>query len=139
MEPVDASLVSADKAGIRSRAGKRFNRFEWWLLGALSARLWPAMGKASAAIDHRRCSRSLCRNSIGARPYALRGKGEYARAGNHVNTVEGWFGILKRSIKSTHIAVSAKHLPKYLAEFGFRQNLRKFPHLMGQRMLNFQS
>jgi hypothetical protein len=56
-----------------------------------------------------------------------------------VNTVEGWFGIRKRSIKSTHIAVSAKHLPKYLAEFGFRQNLRKVPHLISQRMLSFQS
>jgi transposase-like protein len=67
------------------------------------------------------------------------GKGEYARAGSHVNTVEAFFGILKRSIRSTHISVSAKHLPKYLAEFEFRQNLRKFPHLMLARMLSFQA
>jgi transposase len=65
------------------------------------------------------------------------GKGEYARDGSHVNTVEAFFGILKRSIRSTHIAVSPKHLPKYLAEFEFRQNLRHAPHLMFLRMLAF--
>ena len=67
------------------------------------------------------------------------GKGEYARDGSHVNTVEAFFGIFKRSIRSTHVAVSQKHLPKYLMEFEFRQNLRKQPHLMFLRMLSFQS
>jgi transposase-like protein len=67
------------------------------------------------------------------------GLGEYARNGSHVNTVEAFFGILKRSIRSTHISVSAKHLPKYLAEFEFRQNLRRVPHLIFLRMLSFQS
>lgn len=67
------------------------------------------------------------------------GKGVYARNGSHVNTVEAFFGILKRSIRSTHIAVSAKHLPKYLGEFEFRQNLRKVPHVMFQKMLSFQT
>jgi hypothetical protein len=42
MDRVDASLVGADKAGIRSRAGKRFNRFE----GGLLEPKWPIMGKA---------------------------------------------------------------------------------------------
>ncbi len=65
------------------------------------------------------------------------GKGEYARDGSHVNTVEGWFGILKRSIRSTHVWVSAKHLPKYLPEFEYRQNLRHTPHLMFLRMMSF--
>jgi transposase len=67
------------------------------------------------------------------------GKKEYARDGSHVNTVEAFFGILKRSVHSTHISISAKHLQKYLWEFEFRQNLRKVPHLMLQRMLSFQS
>jgi transposase len=63
------------------------------------------------------------------------GKGEYARDGSHVNTVEAFFGIFKRSIRSTHVSVSPKHLPKYLVEFEFRQNLRYAPHLMFPRML----
>jgi hypothetical protein len=33
MDRVDAPQVGADKAGIRSRAGKRFNRFEAGALG----------------------------------------------------------------------------------------------------------
>ena len=63
------------------------------------------------------------------------GRKEYARDGSHLNTVEAFFGILKRSIRSTHVWVSAKHLPKYLAEFEYRQNLRHAPHLMFPRML----
>jgi len=64
--------------------------------------------------------------------------GEYAnKDGSHVNTVEGWFSIVKRSIHSTHVSVSRKHLPKYLGEFEFRQNLRKEPHRMFQLMLAF--
>jgi transposase len=63
------------------------------------------------------------------------GKKEYARNGSHVNTVEAFFGILKRSIRSTHVSVSPKHLPKYLAEFEYRQNLRHAPHLMFPLML----
>ncbi len=59
----------------------------------------------------------------------------YARDGSHVNTVEAFFGILKRSIRSTHIWVSKKHMPKYLAEFEFRHNLRGRPDLMFQRLL----
>ncbi len=82
-------------------------------------------------------------NGLTRRGYSHRqvqhGKGEYARDGSHVNTVEAFFGILKRSIRSTHISVSAKNLPKYVAEFEFRQNLRKVPHLMLARMLSFQA
>lgn len=64
---------------------------------------------------------------------------EYARDGSHVNTLEAYFGILKRSIRSTHIWVSAKHLPKYLAEFEYRMNLRSTPKLMFDLMLSFRN
>jgi transposase-like protein len=63
---------------------------------------------------------------------------EYARDGSHVNTLEGYFSLLKRSIRSTHVQVSAKHLPKYLAEFEYRMNLRKVPKLMFDLMLSFR-
>ena len=63
---------------------------------------------------------------------------EYARDGSHVNTLEAYFGILKRSIRSTHIWVSPKHMPKYLAEFEYRMNLRRAPDLMFRLMLSFE-
>lgn len=43
---------------------------------------------------------------------------------NHTQTIDGHWSILKRSIRSTHTAVSRKHLQKYLNEFDFRRNHR---------------
>ena len=63
---------------------------------------------------------------------------EWVRGNSHVNTAEGWFSLLKRSIKSTHTTVSEKHMPKYLAEFEYRMNLRKAPKLMFDLMLSFR-
>ncbi len=64
-------------------------------------------------------------------------KGEYVRYPNiadflggeelepsHVNTLEGHWGQLKRSIRGTHIHVSDKHLWKYVSEFSYRRNFR---------------
>lgn len=52
---------------------------------------------------------------------------EYVRGNVHTNTIEAFWSILKRSIKGTHVHVSTQHLPKYLAEFEFRWNLRHNP------------
>jgi transposase-like protein len=60
---------------------------------------------------------------------------EYARGDVHVNTLEGFWSMLKRSIRGTHIHVSRKHLPKYLGEFEFRWNLRRAPETMFARLL----
>ena len=60
---------------------------------------------------------------------------EYARGDVHVNTLESFWAILKRSIRGTHIHVSRQHLPKYLGEFEFRYNLRKQPDPMFSRLL----
>ena len=57
-------------------------------------------------------------------------KKEYVRGPVHTNTIEAFWGWLKRGINGTHVWVSEKHLPKYLGEFEFRFNLRKHPHLM---------
>jgi transposase-like protein len=51
--------------------------------------------------------------------------GEYVRDDVTSNHVEGYFSQLKRSIDGTHHAVSATHLPRYLAEFDFRYSTRK--------------
>ncbi|HEV2082302.1 MAG TPA: IS1595 family transposase [Brevundimonas sp.] len=60
---------------------------------------------------------------------------ERVREGRTTNTIEGYWSLLKRGINGTYIAVSAKHLPKYLAEFEFRYNLRKHPHIMFDLLL----
>ena len=63
------------------------------------------------------------------------GSKEYARGDVHVNSIEGFWSILKRSIRGTHVWVSKKHLSKYLGEFEYRYNMRKVPELMFDRLL----
>lgn len=63
------------------------------------------------------------------------GNDEYVRGEYHVNNVEGFWSLLKRSIHGTYIHVSAKHMPKYLAEFEYRYNMRKHPEKMFARLL----
>lgn len=41
------------------------------------------------------------------------------------NTVEGFFGLLKRGINGVYHHVGSQHLHRYLSEFDFRYNLRK--------------
>jgi transposase-like protein len=50
--------------------------------------------------------------------------GEYVRGDAHTNTVEGYFGLLKKGINGIYHSVSKKHLHRYLAEFEFRWNNR---------------
>ncbi len=52
-------------------------------------------------------------------------KKEYVRGDVHTNTVEGYFGNLKRGINGVFHHVSEQHLPLYLAEFEHRYNHRK--------------
>lgn len=42
----------------------------------------------------------------------------------HTQTVDGFWSIMKRSIRGTHVAVSPQHLQKYLNEFTFKRNHR---------------
>lgn len=55
------------------------------------------------------------------------GKGEYVREGFHVNTLEGFWSILKRGIYGIYHQVSPKHLHRYCDEFSYRYNTRKVP------------
>ena len=55
---------------------------------------------------------------------------EWVRGNTHVNSLEGFWSLLKRAIHGTHVHVSGKHLSKYLGEFEFRYNLRKSPEIM---------
>jgi len=52
----------------------------------------------------------------------------YVRKGKkdkvHTNTAEGYFSIFKRGLVGTYQHIGEQHLPRYLAEFDFRQNHR---------------
>lgn len=52
---------------------------------------------------------------------------EYVRAGVHTNTIEGFWGQLKRSIDGTYHCVSPKYLQLYVNEFVYRYNHRQNP------------
>lgn len=62
--------------------------------------------------------------------------GQYVDGIHHTQTIEGFWSIIKRSIRGTHVHVSKKHLPKYLGEFCFRFNLRKHPNEMLDLLLS---
>ncbi len=63
------------------------------------------------------------------------GKGEYVRGIHHVNSMEGFRSRLELRYRGTHILVSKRHLSKSVAEFPFRDNMRKDPALMFDRLL----
>lgn len=48
----------------------------------------------------------------------------YVRGNVHTNTIEGFFGLLKRGISGVYHSVSAKYLQDYLNEYTFRYNHR---------------
>lgn len=49
---------------------------------------------------------------------------QYAYGITHVNTIEGFWSQLKRSINGTYHAVSPKYLQSYVDEFSYRYNQR---------------
>jgi transposase len=59
----------------------------------------------------------------------------WVRGKHHTNTLEGFWSLVKRSIRGTHVHVSRKHLSKYLGEFEFRWNCRHAPERMLPRLL----
>jgi hypothetical protein len=50
--------------------------------------------------------------------------GEYARGDVATNTVEGFFGILKRGMNGVYQHCGEQHFQRYLNEFAFRYNNR---------------
>lgn len=49
---------------------------------------------------------------------------------HHVQHVESFWSLFKRSVKSTHIHVSSEHMQTYLDEFTFRSNHRQMGNAM---------
>ena len=71
---------------------------------------WPAYN----GLDHHYISHSRINHSAGW----------YVQGDTHTNTVEGFFGHLKPSIRGTYRKVSHRWLQGYLNEFTWRYNLR---------------
>lgn len=58
---------------------------------------------------------------------------EYVRGEVHTNSVEGFFGMLRRGLDGIYHSVSKKHLHRYLSEFEFRHDNRFLSD--GERMV----
>jgi transposase len=82
---------------------------------------WPAYN----GLDRRFISHSRINHSAGM----------YVEGSTHTNTVEGFFGHLKPSIKGTYRQVSHRWLQGYLNEFVWRRNARLTPDAMFQQLL----
>jgi len=55
--------------------------------------------------------------------FVTHGRGEYVRGKIHTNTIENFWGNLKRSIIGVYRVVSQKHLQLYVNEFVLRRNI----------------
>jgi transposase len=60
----------------------------------------------------------------------------YADGDIHVNSLEGFWSLLKRGINGVYHSVSKKHLNKYLNEYTFRYNNRNNEEPMFSLMMN---
>jgi transposase-like protein len=60
---------------------------------------------------------------------------EYVRGDVHTNSVEGAFGLFKRSIVGAFHQISHKHIDRYLDEFEFRYNNRKNGYLFRDTLM----
>ncbi|MAE45153.1 MAG: IS1595 family transposase [Magnetovibrio sp.] len=49
---------------------------------------------------------------------------------HHTNHVESFWRLFKKSVTSTHIHISRKHMDRYLGEFTFRSNHREMENAM---------
>ena len=64
------------------------------------------------------------------------GSGEYVAGDSHVNSIEGYWAHLKKSIHATHIHVSPEHLETYAKEFEYRFNRRENPEKMFPELIS---
>jgi len=69
--------------------------------------------------------RGIGREYAGGHETVSHTRHEYVRGDISTNSVEGFFGMLKRGLHGIYHSVSRKHLNRYLAEFEFRHNHRE--------------
>lgn len=59
--------------------------------------------------------------------FVKHGKGSYVRGIVHVNSCEGFWGLLKPSLTGTYRGVSKEYLQRYINEFVWKYNWRDIP------------
>lgn len=64
-------------------------------------------------------------NDIYVREFVDHGKGVYGVGNVYTNTIEGFWGIMKRGIIGVYHFVSKEHMQKYMYEYVFRYNTRQ--------------
>ena len=62
------------------------------------------------------------------------GREEWVRGDVHTNSIEGVWGLSKRSIVGSFHKISKKHLDRYIDEFEFRFNNRNNPFIFRDAM-----
>ena len=93
---------------------------------------------ATISTDENNTYRNL--PAMGFKHGIVRHKMEEWKTGiHHTNTIESYWSCLKRSIHSTHIHVSKKHMQKYLKEFEYRYNTRTNPSEMFPELISTYS
>ncbi len=60
---------------------------------------------------------------------------QWTNGEHHTQSIEGFWSLVKRSVRGTHVHISRQHLSKYLGEFEFRWNSRRNPSAMFPRLL----
>jgi len=65
----------------------------------------------------------------------IKHKEAFAKGNIHINTIEGFWSILKAGIKGNYKSISKRYMPFYLAEFAYRYNRRAKPKLMFDEFL----
>ena len=53
------------------------------------------------------------------------GRNEYVKGGDFTNTIEGFWGTLKRMIEGIYHSITSKYLQRYVDEAVYRYNCRK--------------
>jgi len=64
------------------------------------------------------------RKEYAAHETVIHSRHEYVRGDIHTNSIEGFFGMLRRGLNGIYHNVSHEHLHRYLSEFQFRYNHR---------------
>lgn len=62
-------------------------------------------------------------------------KREYVNGMVHTNTIEGFWSILKRSLRGTHVSVSPQHLQSYINEIAWKYNERSSSVSLASQLL----
>jgi transposase-like protein len=90
------------------------------IMGAISRHVHPESELHTDGAQYYKFPRGVARHES-----VNHAKGEYARDGVHVNTLEGFFSVFKRGMIGTYQNVESQHLHRYVAEFDFRQSTRE--------------